>query len=138
MARFLKPIRPMHSTPRFTINRHLVILVPRQPALDWVNSVDPEPPGVTLDELREDQNAFLVPDIMDGQEDAQRWVQRRWAMFFESFLVEWYLDPSLWPQKRSAAMFKKWFDVQYHSMVWDLAAGEPLGYEDWDVPEDEQ
>ncbi len=128
----------MHPTPRFTINRHLVILMPKQPALDWINSVDPAPPGFTLERLRQDQNAFLVPEDMDGQEDAERWVQRRWAMFFEHFLVEWYTDPALWPQKRSAAMFKKWFDVQYHSMVWDLAAGEPLGYEDWDMPEDGQ
>lgn len=91
---------------------------------------------MSLDKLRREQNAFLVPDSLDGQEDAEQWVYRRWKMFFESFLGEWYTVESWWPQQRTLKMFKEWFDVQYHSMVWDLAAGEPIAYEDWDPPED--
>ncbi|MYM96446.1 hypothetical protein [Duganella vulcania] len=37
-----------------------------------------------------EQNAFLVPDDLDGQQDPEKWVQRRWQMFFKGFLVEWY------------------------------------------------
>jgi hypothetical protein len=127
----------MHNYPRFTINRHLIILMPKQPVLDWIKRVDPNPPNLTLDQLRLEQNAFLVPEDLDGQQDAEKWVQRRWQMFFEGFLAEWYTVESWWPQKRTFKMFKDWFDVQYHSMVWDMAANEPITYEDWESPDDE-
>jgi len=127
----------MHNLPRFTINRHLIILMPKQPVLDWIKRVDPNPPNVTLDQLRLEQNAFLVPDDLDGQQDAENWVQRRWQMFFEGFLAEWYTVESWWPQKRTLKMFKDWFDVQYHSMVWDMAAKAPITYEDWKSPDGE-
>ena len=112
--------------------------MPKQPVLDWIMRVDPTPPAnLSLDELRQEQNAFLVPDSLDGQQDAEKWVHRRWSMFFESFLAEWYTVESWWPQKRTLKMFKEWFDVQYHSMVWDMAMGEPIAYEDWDDPADD-
>ncbi len=127
----------MTNYPRFTINRHLIILMPKQPVLDWIKRVDPDPPNLTLEQLRQEQNAFLVPDSLDGQEDAEKWVKRSWQMFFEGFLNEWYTVESWWPQKRTYKMFKDWFEVQYHSMVWDLAASESVSYEDWDSPDDE-
>lgn len=34
-------------------------------------------------------------------------------------------------------MFKDWFEVQYHSMVWDLTASESVIYENWDSPDEE-
>lgn len=127
----------MTNYPRFTINRHLIILMPKRPALDWIMRVDPNQPTMTLEELRLDQNAFLVTDALDGQDDAEKWVKRSWQMFFEAFLNEWYTEESWWPQKRTYKMFKDWFDVQYHSMVWDLVTSEPIGYEDWDSPDDD-
>lgn len=127
----------MTNYPRFTINRHLIILMPKQPVLDWIKRVDPDPPNLTLEQLRQEQNAFLVPDSLDGQEDAEKWVKRSWQMFFEGFLNEWYTVESWWPQKRTYKMFKDWFEVQYHSMVWDLAASESVSYEEWDSPDDE-
>ncbi len=127
----------MTNYPRFTINRHLIILMPKQPVLDWIKRVDPDPPNLTLEQLRQEQNAFLVPDSLDGQEDAEKWVKRSWQVFFEGYLNEWYTVESWWPQKRTYKMFKDWFEVQYHSMVWDLAASESVSYEDWDSPDDE-
>ena len=126
----------MQATPRFTINRHLIILMPRQPALDWIMRVDPNPPNLSLDDLREDQNAFLIPET-DDQEDAERWIQRRWSMLFEHFLAEWYTDEPCWPKKRTLKMFKEWFEIQYHSMVWDLAPDQPIDREDWESLEDD-
>jgi len=127
----------MSNHPRFTINRHVVILMPKQPMLDWIKRVDPDLPNMTLEELRLDQNAFMVPDTLDGQEDAEKWVERRWQMFFEVYLNEWYTEDKWWPQKRTRKMFKEWFEVQYHSMVWDLVPEEPTIYEDWDLESDE-
>lgn len=58
-------------------------------------------------------------------------------MFFEGFLAEWYTVEYWWPQKRTFKMFKDWFKVQYHSKVWDMAANEPITYEDWESPDND-
>lgn len=125
--------RAMHDFPRFTINRHLIVLLPKQPVLDWIMRVDSNPPDITLGELRQEQDAFLVSDAsLEGSEDAERWVHRRWKMFFELFVSDWHTDESWWPKNRTLKMFKEWFDVQYHSMVWDLAVTVPIEHEDWE------
>lgn len=122
----------MHEHPRFTINRSLVVLLPKQPVLDWIMRVDPNPPKLTLEELRQEQDVFLISQrAAETVEDAERWVHRRWKVFFEAFLHDWYTEESWWPKNRSLKMFKEWFDVQYHSMVWDLA-GETVEHEDWE------
>jgi len=51
--------------------------------------------------------------------------------------VDGYTVESWWPQKRTFKMFKDWFGVQYHSMVWDMAAKIPITYEDWESPDGE-
>jgi len=78
----------MTSQPRSTINRNLILLLPKQPALDWIVSVDPSASGhLTLDRLRQEQDAFLV---LEGKvqtvEEPQRWIERRWSEHFIEFL----------------------------------------------------
>jgi hypothetical protein len=122
----------MQEDPRFTVNRGLVILLPKQPVLDWIMRVDPNPPDITLAELRSEPDSFLVSQrAIETEQDAERWVHRRWKMFFELFLFDWYTEQSWWPKQRNLKMFREWFDIQYSSMVWDLAS-EPLAHEDWD------
>ena len=123
--------------PRFTLNRHLVFLVPKQPVLDWLASVDDEPgKPLTLEQLCDDNDGFLLPqNVTDSHEQAVKWVEKRWQMFFEHFLDGWVTDESLWPPKLSLKLFREWFDIQYHSMLWDLAE-LPLEVEDWDEDEE--
>lgn len=110
-----------------TVNRNLILLVPRQPALDWLFSIEPQLiQEMTLDSLRQEQDAYLVTeDKFNSIEAAQQWVDRHWNKFFSQFLSTWYLDESLWPKARTLKMFREWFEVQYHSMVWDLSL-DPL------------
>jgi hypothetical protein len=79
----------MHDYPRFTINRDLIILLPKQPVLDWIMGVDPNPlEELTLEELRQEQDTFLVRHgECEGIEDAEKWVYRRWKKFFELFFA---------------------------------------------------
>ena len=123
----------MSDHPRFTINRTMVTLVPEQPFLDWIKAVDPEPvPALSLDHVREDQSVFLLPgDIADSPENATHWVEKRWQAFFEFMLGEWF-DDSLWPEELSLAMFREWFSLRFHSMVFDMAPDAPVIHEDWD------
>ncbi|MFZ6659136.1 hypothetical protein ACO0LH_28235, partial [Undibacterium sp. TJN19] len=77
----------------YKLNRAAIVLLPKQPALDWIMRVDPNPPNLTLDELRHEPDIFLVRDErIEFLEDAQRWVYRRWQMFFETFIGDWHLD----------------------------------------------
>jgi hypothetical protein len=41
-------------------------------------------------------------------------------LLFEVELEDWHRDPLDWPQERTAEIFDDWFDIEVHSMVWDL------------------
>jgi hypothetical protein len=94
--------------------------------LDPANSVP-----FTLEKIRDEQDGFLIPERnIETEEDAKRWVYRRWGIFFEHFLQEWWLDTAGWPQKPTLKMFKQWFDIQFSPMVWDLG-NDPIDHEYW-------
>jgi hypothetical protein len=126
----------MTAFPRYTLNRSVIILHYKQPFLDWLLSADPEPlDRLTLEELGQDGDAFLIPGDLsrypvNNEQDAIKWVEKRWRLFFEHCLNNWLTDESLWPEKRTLKMFREWFSIEYRSMVWDLA-NEPLILEDW-------
>ena len=128
----------MSEHPRFTVNRSIVMLLPEQPFLDWIQAVDPDPvPTLTLDDVRDDASVFLLPDeVADTPENALRWVEKRWRYFFEFMLGEWF-DDSVWPESLTLAMFREWFTIRFNSMVWDMAPDTPIEYEDWDGEDDD-
>ena len=125
----------MNSTPRFTLNRTVVLLVPKQPFLDWLNNVDPDDQTLTVDDLRDDNEVFLIPQFADNS-DSEKWVEKRWDFLFEHMLMGWVEDEMAWPQDRSLAMFREWFDIEIHTMAWDLS-DESLFVEDWQDDEDD-
>ncbi len=112
----------MHEAPRFTLNRSLIILRHKQPFFDWLTSVDPDP-SLTLANMEDDSDTFLIPgeQLIDSESSAQMWVEQRWAGLFDHMLTSWITDKDAWPKKRSLQMFRQWFAIEYHSMVWDLA-----------------
>lgn len=111
----------MKSHPRFTIDRAAFILVPNQPFLDWINAVDPDRNCFTLEATREELNIYLVsPDQVETSRDVTAWIDKRWSLLFEHALREWFMEEAMWPTNRTLKMFHEWFDVQVHSMVWDM------------------
>ena len=125
----------MNSTPRFTLNRTVVLLGPKQPFLDWLNNVDPADDALTAEDLRDDNEVFLIPQFNDNS-DSEKWVEKRWSFLFEHMLMGWIDDEALWPQDRTLAMFREWFDIEIHTMAWDLS-DDPLYVEDWQDDEEE-
>lgn len=123
--------------PRFQLNRGLVVIRYKQPYIDWVKTAGDAPMEISLQQANDDGDSFLLPtyesqiDPVDGTEDAIRWVEKRWRMFFEHILESWILDEAEWPQKRSLKMFREWFDIEYRSIVWDMGT-EPLIIEECD------
>ncbi len=55
------------------------------------------------------------------------------AEFFDEIflqeLVAWDTDAATYPRKRTLAMFRDWFDVEFHSMVLDLMDDEEIVHE---------
>ena len=126
----------MHSSPRFTLNRTVVLLGPKQPFLDWLNDVDPDDEALTVEDVRDDNEVFLIPQFNDNS-DSEKWVEMRWSFLFEHMLMGWIDDEAMWPQDRTLDMFREWFDIEIHTMAWDLS-DEQLFVEDWQDEEDDE
>ena len=98
------------------VNRGVLIIKPKQPFVDWANSL-PDPVRVTVEELSKDCTAILVLDV----DDAEAYLRRIYRSIFEMELDGWHSDESCWPKKRDYRTFRAWFDVEFHSMVFDAS-----------------
>ena len=103
-----------------TIDRFVAVIKPKQPFLDWHESQPDWDLDMTLVELREDSNAYLIPEY-DSTEQAMRYIERNHKAIFEWELWSWYTDETMWPEKLTLSVFRKWFDVEIHEMVIDLS-----------------
>ena len=89
-----------------------------EPYLDWVKRLPDPADDVTLDELRTDCTAILIPDFDDPGE-SEAFIATIAAELFEMELDAWDRDPQAWPVNRSYDTFREWFDVEIHSIVLD-------------------
>lgn len=110
------------------INRGVVVVKPKQPFLDWLRALPTPATDVSLEELREDCSAYLLPDWED-EEHLQRMLVRCCKDVFVDELRAWCTDESVFPEQRSWPVFCEWFEVESHSMVFNLVQG-PLVDED--------
>ncbi|MGE0385814.1 MAG: hypothetical protein AB7Q97_13865 [Gammaproteobacteria bacterium] len=108
------------------LNRSVVIVRPAQPFLVWASGLDDS--GLTPDP-RGEQTIYLVPSYGDDEE-AWEILEGIFPMIFENELFGWHTEESAWPQGRTFAMFRQWFDIELHSVVEDLCADELVDDED--------
>ena len=103
----------------YTINRALIVVKPKQIFADWVNA-HPDSAGftTTLDSLREDSTAYLIPEF-DSDQEAQEYLEDLSTDIFEIELESWYSNESFWPKRRDYKTFLEWFDIEFHSMIID-------------------
>jgi hypothetical protein len=104
------------------INRSLIILRPKQPFLDWARSLDDESKDITLESLNEDSTAYLISEIWQDS-DQEEFLQTYYDILFEEQLEGWWTDEVAWPQQRDLKLFLEWFEVEFHSLVFDLCDG---------------
>lgn len=103
----------------YEIDRLVVVLKPKTPFLNWVNThKDDEEDDVTLEELRQDCTALLVP-IFDTRTEVEEYLGSIHQSLFETELCAWTLDEETWPQPISFHLFQEWFDFEIHSLVLD-------------------
>ncbi len=115
----------------YEVDRMVVILRPTQAFLDWVNShAQNENEKVTLNALQEDCTALLIPPF-DTLPDAEEYLENSFAEIFENELEGWFIDPSYWPENRTYKLFNEWFNIDFHSLAFDLAYGDEIETEEF-------
>ena len=57
---------------------------------------------------------------MVNEEEALEYIQAFKLEIFEIELDSLSRDPKIWPKKRTPAMFDEWFELEFHSMIFDL------------------
>ena len=112
-----------------SINRTAVIIKPKQPFVDWLNSIPEETIKHTLEDLCPENITYLIPEY-DYPQQSLAYVKKLFPVLFEHQLFGWYTDETLWPQKRTWKMFQEWFAIEINSEVIDLVRGM-IEKEEW-------
>lgn len=102
------------------VNRAVLVVKPKRPFLDWLRETEDPPAEATLEFLRKDCNAYLIP-VVESDEDERRVIRRYHKRLFENELTGWLTNKSQWPKRRGLETFLTWFEVEIHSVVTDLA-----------------
>ena len=61
----------------------------------------------------------LLQSVFVNRDD-ERILKKVYRRIFEEELYAWMTDESVWPEKRDYPTFRAWFDVAFHSLVFDL------------------
>ena len=112
----------------WSIDRCVLVVMPQKPYLDWVHSLDEEGREYTLEDLREEGTAYLIPTIEDIDK-LDETLEDTYESIFAQELAAWHTDPDDWPTGRNLAMFRQWFQVIVCSMTLDTV-GEPMNLEE--------
>ena len=95
------------------VNRSAIIVIPKQPFLDWLHSVDPTSADLTLDDLAREPSIYLIQEC-EHQNALRRELHRVAPAIFEEQLDGWWTDRSDWPARRIYANFRRWFPVKHY------------------------
>ncbi len=109
------------------IDRAVVIIRPKQPFIDWINSSMATDEPVTIGEQQDDLTAILIPEF-DSASARNRYLAKLKPLLLDMELASWNRDPSTWPRDLSARAFNRYLDLEIHSMVWDTE-DEPVIHE---------
>ena len=105
------------------INRCVVIVKAKEPFLQWIRTLPDPDKSVTLSQLNDDSNAYLLPEY-EMDEDREALLAECYDDIFYHELMGWWTDERAHPTPRSLKMFKEWFSVEFHSSVVDLGDTE--------------
>lgn len=105
-----------------TINRSILLVVPKQPFYDWSNALTPDLPKSGPDNVNE-HNSYLLEEelFLDDPKDE---LKTYWKKIFLNELFGQWTDEDDYPEL-SWELFTQWFDFYRSSIVTDLS-DEPL------------
>ena len=120
----------------YEIDRIVAIVKPREKMLQWLQTNTEESEEITLEDLRNDCTSLLLPPF-DEPNDAMQFIKEHCEEIFENELISWDVEEQHWPTERNNFLsFSEWFDVEFHSLVFDMV--EFGGEEEEESSEEEQ
>ncbi len=105
------------------VNRNAFLLKAKQPFIDWFNQHTEEP----LTDGGEG-HIYLADDCATPEE-TEEWIRDNFELMFQNELQDWDFSGESWPKNRTYELFREWFEIEFHSIVFDLGK-EPLGIEE--------
>ena len=115
------------------INRAVLILRAKQPALKWLNESDPdnENPGISLEDINRENTVYLISEEDSESPDTlNEWLELNYQQLFESELENWCCEEKLWPQQRNYELFQQWFSFSCHTIIVDTVEGPIVDIDD--------
>ncbi len=104
------------------VERTAVIVIPKQPYIDWANSLEEGGVKIGVDYTPE-HTIYLVEDITGYMVDTVAIIKPHFEFIFEEELNSWHRLVSNWPPNRDLDTFLEWFEVEIHSLILDLHGG---------------
>ena len=110
------------------LNRSAFAVTPKQPFVDWANSLEQDDEGLnqtlSLEEHQREGTVYLIDEV-ESDTDFDAALAAHWVAIFENELAAWDEMADAWPEPRSQELFNKWFEVKPQVMALDLAS-QPL------------
>lgn len=106
-----------------SINRQVAIIKPKEPYVEWINSLPGNVEPFSIESLREDCTAYLLPNF-DDDDESLKYLKKIYRKIFEIELASWSTDENSWPNSRDYNIFTKWFSIEFHSEVFDFGVGK--------------
>ena len=103
----------------YPINRQIAIIKPKKFYIDWINSLPEMEGNLDIGSLTKDCTAILLPDDLDTDEESIKYIKAIYKKLFEIELKGWCIDKNFWPKNRNFALFNEWFDLEFHSEIYD-------------------
>jgi hypothetical protein len=102
------------------IERVAAILRPSETMLEWINEQAEEGEMLILEDIQTDCTVILLPTF-EEEAEAEEYLNQMYNEIFINELSAWNDDESAWPSDRSLDTFLEWFDIEFHSVVYDCA-----------------
>jgi len=79
-----------------SINRNAIIVRPKRPFFDWINSVYPKGQHINKND---ENNIYLIRE-MDSNDSILKWIKKNFEDLFSNELNDWCTDEERWPKNR--------------------------------------
>ena len=80
-------------------------------------------------EALQDSTVYLTPEI-EKEDELRQFLEQNYYPLFEQELFGWVQDEAQWPATPDLPTFLEWFDLEFPSIVLDIADGELAGLDD--------
>lgn len=105
------------------INRAAVVVRPKKPFLNWIQSMEEVPTRIT--DLW--TSVYLTPADMDAM--PAQVLRNCFTQIFEEQLEAWCNSEKDWPPKRDFSTFQKWLEAEVVDLVFDLSE-QPIKHQE--------